>query len=178
MRRERGARIGCSAAAAQRRFPPGCHEASALVRQARSTARAQDLAPLIWKGIAEGDSYRIIADKFSESGIAPPRRAPWTKNSIWRIARQTAVAFGQGSPGKRIGMAQNKVRRRVREIGPLLLTWRSEGKTYREIATEFARRGIESPWGRDWGPASIRRYLMHALNVGALRVGDGKASHP
>ena len=171
VRRERGAKIGYSADGAPRRFPPGCHEASALVRQARSKARAQDLAPLIWKAIAEGNSYRIIADEFNESGIAPPRRAPWTKNSIWRIAGQTAVAFGQRSPGKRIGTAQNKVRRRVSEIGPLLLTWRDEGKTYREIAAEFGRRGVESPWGRDWGPASIRRYLMRALNVSVLRFG-------
>ena len=38
--------------------------------------------------------------------------------------------------------AQNKVRRRVDEIGQLLLSWRREGKTYREITAEFrgARR--------------------------------------
>jgi DNA invertase Pin-like site-specific DNA recombinase len=177
-RRERGAKIGYSAGGAPRRFPPGCHAASALVRQARSKTRAEDLAPLIWKAIAEGNSYRIIADEFNESGIAPPRRAPWTKNSIWRIAEQTAVAFGQTSPGKRIGTAQNKVRRRVGEIGPLLLTWRGEGKTYREIAAEFGRRGVESPWGRDWGPASIRRYLMRALNVSALRAANGRGPCP
>lgn len=98
------------------------------MRQAHSKARAQDLAPLIWKAIAEGNSYRIIADQFNESGIAPPRRAPWTKNSIWRIAGQTAAAFRQGSPGKRIGTAQNKVRKRLGEIGPLLLTWRVKAK--------------------------------------------------
>jgi DNA invertase Pin-like site-specific DNA recombinase len=177
-RRKRGAKIGCSASCAPRCFPPGCHEASALVRQARSKARAQDLAPLIWKAIAEGSSYRIIADEFNENGIVPPRRVPWTKNSIWRIARQTAVAFGQRSPGKRIGTAQTKVRTRVGEIGALLLTWRGEGKTYREIAVELGRRGVESPWGRDWGPASIRRYLMRALNVSALRAADGPALRP
>ncbi len=174
VRRERGAKIGSSAGGTPRRFPPGCHEASAFVRQGHSKARAQDLAPLIWKAIAEGNSYRIIADQFNESGIAPPRRAPWTKNSIWRIAGQTAAAFRQGSPGKRIGTAQNKVRKRLGEIGSLLLTWRGEGKTYREIATEFGRRGVESPWGGDWGPASIRRYLMRALNVSVLRVGTGR----
>jgi hypothetical protein len=43
-------------------------------------------------------------------------------------------------------------------------------QTYREIAAEFARQGVESPWGRGWGPAaSIRRYLMRALHVSALR---------
>jgi hypothetical protein len=119
----------------------------------------------------------VIAGEFNESGVAPPQRAPWTKNSIWRIARRTAEVFGQRPPeAKRIGTAQNKVRKRVSEIGPLLLTWRLEGKTYREISAEFGRRGVESPWGRDWGPASIRRYLMHALDVSALR--DGKGSRP
>jgi DNA invertase Pin-like site-specific DNA recombinase len=178
-RRERGAKVGHVASGLPRRFPPGCQEASALVRQARSEARAQDLAPLVWKAIAEGKSLSVIADEFNESGIAPPQRGPWAKNSIWRITRQTAAVFGQRPPaGKRIGTAQNKVRKRVDEIGPLLSTWRLEGKTYREIAAELRRRGLESPWGRDWGPASIRRYLMRALNVSALRAEDEKASRP
>ena len=112
----------------------------------------------------------MIAHEFNESGVAPPQRRPWTKNSIWRIARRTAAVFGQTPPaGKRIGTAQNKVQKRVGDIGSLLLTWRLEGKTYREIAAEFGRCGVESPWGRCWGPASIRRYLMRALNVSGLR---------
>jgi DNA invertase Pin-like site-specific DNA recombinase len=178
-RRKRGAKVGHVASGLPRRFPPGCQEASALVRQARLEARAQDLAPLVWKAIADGKSLSVIADEFNESGIAPPQRGPWAKNSIWRITRQTAAAFGQRPPaGKRIGTAQNKVRKRVDEIGPLLAMWRLEGKTYRGIAAELRRRGLESPWGRDWGPASIRRYLMRALNVSALRVEDEKASRP
>jgi DNA invertase Pin-like site-specific DNA recombinase len=175
-RREHGAKIGSAPYSGLRRFPPGCQQASAIVRKARSEARARDLAPLVWKAIAEGKSFSVIADEFNRSGIAPPQRAPWSKNSIRRISRQTVDEFGQRpEPGKRIGTAQNKVRRRVDEISPLLLTWRLEGKTYREIAAEFRRRGVESPWGRDWGPASIRRYLMHALSVSALRLGDERA---
>jgi hypothetical protein len=150
-----------------------------MVRKASSEARARDLAPLVWNAVAEGKSYSVIANEFNASGIAPPRHAPWTKNSIWRIARQTADEFGQRPvPGKRIGTAQNKVRRRADKISPLLLTWRQEGKTYREIAAEFGRRGIESPWGGDWGPASIRGYLMRALNVSALQSVDGSAAQP
>jgi DNA invertase Pin-like site-specific DNA recombinase len=165
-RRERGAKVGHFASGLPRRFPPGCQAASALVRQARSEARAQDLAPLVWRAIAEGKSLSVIADEFNESDVVPPQRRPWAKNSIWRISRQTAAEFGQKSvAGKRIGTAQNKVRKRVDEIGPLLSMWRLEGKTYREIAAELGRRGVKSPWGRDWGPASIRRYLMRALNV-------------
>jgi DNA invertase Pin-like site-specific DNA recombinase len=176
-RRERGAKVGHFAGSLPRRFPPGCQEASALVRQARSEARAQDLAPLVWKAIAEGKSLSVIADEFNETGVTPPQHAPWAKNSIWRITRQTAAVLGQSPPaGKRIGTAQNKVRKRVDEIGPLLLTWRLEGKTYREIGAEFAQRGVESPWGRGWGPASIRRYLMRALKVSALRVENEQAS--
>jgi Recombinase len=98
------------------------------VRQARSEARAQDLAPLVWKAITEGKSLSVIAEKLNGNGVTPPQRAPWTKNSIWRITRQTVAIFGQSSPaGKRIGTAQNKVRKRVDEIGQLLLAWRLEG---------------------------------------------------
>jgi DNA invertase Pin-like site-specific DNA recombinase len=173
-RRERGARIGSPSHSGLRRFPPGCQQASAIVRKARSEAHARDLAPLVWKAVAEGKSYSVIANEFNESGIVPPQRAPWSKNSIWRVARQTADEFGQRSAaGKRIGTAQNKVRRRIGEISPLLLAWRQEGKTYQEIAAEFRRRDIYSPWGRDWGPGSIRRYLMLALNVSSLRASRG-----
>jgi DNA invertase Pin-like site-specific DNA recombinase len=178
-RRERRAEVEGFASGLPRRFPPGCQEASALMRQARSEARARDLAPLVWKAITEGKSMSVIADEFNESGVAPPQRRPWTKNSIWRIARRTAAVSGQTPPaGKRIGTAQNKVQKRVGDIGPLLLTWRLEGKNYREIAAEFGRCGVESPWGRCWGPASIRRYLIRALNVSTLRIGDEKASRP
>src|SRR3984957_7221671 len=77
-RRERGAKVG-HFAGLPRRFPPGCQEASALMRQARSEARARDLAPLVWKAVAEGKSMSVIADEFNDSGVAPPQRRPWTK---------------------------------------------------------------------------------------------------
>jgi DNA invertase Pin-like site-specific DNA recombinase len=48
-RRERGAKVGHFAGGLPRRFPPGCQAACALVRHARSEARARDLAPLVWK---------------------------------------------------------------------------------------------------------------------------------
>ena len=170
-RRGRRTIIGPSVYNGIRRFPPGCQRASAIVRKARSEARARDLAPLVWKAVGEGKSMSVIAEQFNESGIAPPAHAPWSKNSIWRIARQTVDEFGQGAAeGKRVGTAQNKVRRRVDEIGPLLLSWWREGKTYREITAELGLRGVSSPWGGEWGPASIKRYLMRALNVSCLQA--------
>ena len=55
-RRERGAKVAHFAGGLPRRFPRGCQETSAVVRQARSEARARELAPLVWKAIAEGKS--------------------------------------------------------------------------------------------------------------------------
>src|SRR5579863_3779803 len=46
-RRERGAVTAPSTYKDFRRFPPGCQRASAIVRKARSEARARDLAPLV-----------------------------------------------------------------------------------------------------------------------------------
>jgi DNA invertase Pin-like site-specific DNA recombinase len=173
-KRERGAITAPRTYEGVRRFPPGCQRASAAVRKARSEDRARDLAPLVWKAVGEGKSMAIIAEEFNQSGIAPPAHAPWSKNSIWRIARQTVYEFEQRPrAGKRVGTAQNKVRRRVDEIGQLLLSLRREGKTYREITAELARRGIGAPWGGEWGPASIRRYLMRALNVSCLQGSSG-----
>jgi DNA invertase Pin-like site-specific DNA recombinase len=170
-RRERGVVVGPSVYNGTRRFPPGCQRASAIIRKARSEARARDLAPLVWKAVGEGKSMSVIAEEFNDSGIAPPAHAPWSKNSIWRITRQTVDEFGQKpAAGKRLGTAQNKVRRRVDEIGPLLLSCWREGKTYREITAELGLRGVTSPWGGEWAPASIRRYLMRALNVSGLRA--------
>lgn len=64
-----------------RRFPPGCHQLSALVRRARSVARARDLAPLIWRSIADGKSYRVIATSSTRKGFAPlaPLLGPRTR---------------------------------------------------------------------------------------------------
>jgi hypothetical protein len=170
-RRERGAMIRPSVYNGIRRFPPGCQRASAVVRKARSEARARDLAPLVWRAVGEGKSMSVIAYEFNESGIAPPQQVPWSKNSIWRIARQTANECGRKpAAGRRVGTAQNKVRRRVDEIGPLLLSWRRERKTYREITAELRVRGVSSPWGGEWGPASIRRYLARALSASCLRA--------
>jgi hypothetical protein len=170
-RRERGAITGQSVYNGIRRFPQGCQRASAIARKARSEARARDLAPLVWKAVGEGKSMSVIAEEFNESGIAPPAHTPWSKNSIWRITRQTVDQCGQRPlSGKRVGTAQNKVRRCVDEIGPLLLSYRREGKTYREISAEFRLRDVNSPWGGAWGPASIRRYLIRALNVSCLRA--------
>ncbi len=167
----RGGKVGNPRRDVVRRFPPGCQQLSALARRDRSEARARDLAPLIWRLIAEGKSYRVIADEFNRQEIRPPRRAPWSKNSIWRIVHATADEFAPKSdavPAKRTGAAQVKVSRCVGAIGPLLLSLRAEGATYAMIATEMGQRGIESPWGGNWGPASIRRYLMRALNVTSL----------
>ena len=70
---------------------------------------------------------------------------------------------------RRVGVAQLKVRRLVEEVGPLLLTWRGEGRSYQAIASELRRRGIKSPWGGDWGQASIGRYLKRARSISAVK---------
>jgi DNA invertase Pin-like site-specific DNA recombinase len=156
-----------------RRFPPGCQEASARARQARAEARRRDLAPLLWQSIAEGKSYRVIANEFNEAGVAQAWQSKWTAHAIWRIASLTATEFGNSPEvraARRVGVAQLKVRRRVDEVGPLLLMWRREGRTYRTIASELRGRGTLSPWGGDWGQASIGRYLKRALGVSALKA--------
>lgn len=156
-----------------RRFPPGCHQASARARWARAEARRRDLAPLLWKSIAEGKSYRVIATEFNETGVARAWQSKWTADAIWRIASLTAAEFGTSpevAAARRVGTAQLKVRRQVDEIGPLLLMLRGEGWTYQTIASELRRRDILSPWGGDWGQASIGRYLKRALGVTALKA--------
>ena len=167
-----GRKVGNTKRDSTRQFPPGCQQASAQARRARAEARRCDLAPLVWKSIADGKSYRVIADEFNTTGVAPARKSTWTANAIWRIASLTAGEFGSSPEvmaARRVGIAQIKVRRRVDEIGPLLLAWRSDAWTYPAIASELRRRGIESPWGRDWGQASIGRYLKRARGVSALK---------
>jgi DNA invertase Pin-like site-specific DNA recombinase len=155
------------------RFPPGCHEASARVRRARSEARRRDLAPLLRKSIAEGKSYRVIANEFNETGVARAWQNKWTVHAIWRIASLTYAEFGNSPEvrvARRVGVAQLKVRRRVDQVGPLLLTWRSDGWTYQTIASELRRRGILSLRAGDWGQASIGRYLKRAMGASALKA--------
>ena len=140
--------------------------------------RRCDLAPFVWKSVVEGKSYRVIADEFNETGVAPARQSKWTKHAVWRIASLTASEFGslpEVVAVRRVGVAQLEVRQRVGEIGPLLLSWRDEGWSYQAIASELRRRDIKSPWGGDWGQASIGRYLKRAMAVSALKAAS-KAS--
>lgn len=170
--KQRGNKVRNTKRVSTRRFPPGCQQASARARQARAEARRSDLAPLVWKSIAEGKSYRVTANEFNDAGIAPVRQSKWTSNAIWRIASLTAGEFGSKPEvmvARRVGVAQLKVRRLVEEVGPLLLTWRGEGRSYQAIASELRRRGIESPWGGDWGQASIGRYLKRARSISAVK---------
>ena len=85
--KQRGNKVRNTKRVSTRRFPPGCQQASARARQARAEARRSDLAPLVWKSIAEGKSYRVTANEFNDAGIAPARQSKWTANAIWRIAQ-------------------------------------------------------------------------------------------
>ena len=154
-----------------RRFPPGCQLASAIARRARAAARAADLAPLIRKGIAEGKSYAVIANEFNADGISPPRDAPWSKNSVLRTLSlaDSELSLARAGVGRRNGVAQIKVARRVQEIGVLLLEWRSDRRSWTDIGRQLDRRGLRSPWGKPWGPSSLQRYFARAQStVGAL----------
>jgi DNA invertase Pin-like site-specific DNA recombinase len=166
--KKRGRNVGNLRRDYTRQFPPGCQRLSALARQARSEARARDLLPLIRDAVAQGKSYSLIAKEFNESGVRPPRDAPWTKNSIWRIVRHTSSpALESATP--RLGAAQVRVRRLADAAGPILQALCARKATYVEMADELESRGIASPWGRRWGPTSIRRYLMRSLNLPELR---------
>lgn len=94
----------------------------------------------------------------TSEGIPPARMAPWTVNAIWRIVRQTANEYGRRSEEasvRRVGAAQMKVSQLLLEIGPLLISWRAEGKAANWMASELDRRGIKSPWHSAWSSASI-----------------------
>jgi DNA invertase Pin-like site-specific DNA recombinase len=157
----------------QRCFPPGSQAASARVRRARSEARARDLAPLIWKAIGEGKSHAMIAEEFNRRGVRPPRDVPWGKNSIGRIARQTRDEFGvaHGTRARRpAGKRRANMLARLNEVGALLVEWRRHGMTYEAMSSELRRRGCAAPRNGAWSQASMRRYLMRAMNVPALRT--------
>ena len=76
-RRERGAKVRHFASGLPRRFPPGCQEASALMRQARSEARAQDFEPRL-RARCEDSRTPSLQDRRSafhrESHAASPSR--------------------------------------------------------------------------------------------------------
>jgi DNA invertase Pin-like site-specific DNA recombinase len=166
--KERGGKVGNTKRGPTRRFPFGCQQASAEARRERAEARRRDLAPLVWKSIAEGKSHRVIANEFNETGVSVARDSKWKKHAIWRIAKLTAAEFGPNpevTAARRVGVAQLKVQRLVEQIGPSLLSWRGDGWTYEAIASELKWRGIQSPWGGGWGQASIGRYLKRAKGI-------------
>ena len=120
------------------------------------------------RGMASADNLAWLRSTGRRYIIGAP------KSELRKFAASLAASDGwrtvqEGVEVRRVGVAQLKVRQRMDEIGPLLLTWRSEGWSYRAIASELRRRGIDSPWGGDWGQASIGRYLKRAMGVSALK---------
>jgi hypothetical protein len=52
---------------------------------------------------------------------------------------------------------------RLRQIGPLLLRWKTEGKNGDAMARELDRLGYAAPSGGYWGSASL--WVPFAMNV-------------
>ena len=71
----RGSKLGVQRGKVAHVLPPGSTLASNQVRQARAAARARDLAPVVWDLIAEGKSYREIADELNRRGVPTATRA-------------------------------------------------------------------------------------------------------
>lgn len=155
-----------------RPMPPECWAAAVRARQLRSQARIKDLAPLIWEAIGEGKSYASIAEEFNRRGVQPGRRAPWKKGSIGDIARATLNDFASVAEARRRnppGLRRTKMLDRLRQVGPLLLRWKIEGKNGDAMARELARLGYAAPSGGYWGSASLWRYMRRAMAVSALQ---------
>jgi DNA invertase Pin-like site-specific DNA recombinase len=151
------------------RLGPHAQEISARNRRARVEARARDLGPLIWKAIAEGKSYRMIADEFNRTGVRPRAKAPWCALSIWLIAKQSFQEFG--APRKTLsppGMRRENMLSRLAEIGPRLAEWRREGMSCTDMACELNRLHYPAPRGGLWAYSSLRRYLLRKMNLSAL----------
>jgi hypothetical protein len=170
--KQRGIKVGKTKGDSTRRFPPAVNRQAP--ERGRREPKREDATSLRSFGSRSRRANRIASspNEFNETGVVPARQSKWTTNAIWKIASLMASEF-RSSPevvaATRVGVAQLKVRQRVDEIGPLLLTWRGEGWSYRVIASELRRRGIDSPWGGDWGQASIGRYLKRAMGVSALK---------
>ncbi len=159
-----------------RQFPPGCQAASARVRHARAQARVKDLAPLVWKAISEGKSYAMIAEEFNRRGVRPALHAPWRQNSIGNIARATVSEFAPTATVRLRsppGLRRTKMLDRLKEVGPLLLDWKSQGKDYSAMARELNRLGYASPLGRRWGRVSTWRYLKRAGDATTVQAPYG-----
>ena len=140
-------------------------------------ARARDVAPILWQGVRDGKSYGVIAHEFNSAGIAPERQAPWSKESIRRIASLTRSEFTRAEtqrPEERFGCVEARVRKQTAAVGQVLVElWRAE-KNYEDMRDELARRGIRSPRGRLWG-AGVDPTLPHARpwRVVAPRSAEG-----
>ena len=169
----RGALLGRQRRNVTRAFPPGSNSASNRVRQARADARARDLAPIVWRLIAEGRSYREIANELNIRRIPSPNRRGWYANAIFRIVQSTADEFGtspEAKSARSAGPRAMKVMLRNREVGPLLLRLRADGASLAAMAVELDERRIKPPRGEQWSQVSIWRYLKRAMNVSALRA--------
>ena len=113
----------------------------------------------------------MIAAEFNRTGVQPMRHVPWQKDSIGIIARATRSEFASTAAGRLshpAGYQREKVLDLLREVGPRLLEWKTQGKSNGAMARELNRLGFISPAGRLWGPTTIRNYLKRAIGDSTL----------
>ena len=107
--------------------------------------------------------FGLVLCALGTASVGAPARATSARGSVSSLRRASrsslASSFGKKSPpistkGVRLKTAidSNNRARASRQLA----------QPSRCFCNMSSSRGVSSPWGGDWGPASIRRYLLRA----------------
>ena len=138
------------------------NSASVRARAAKSLARAQDLAPIVWDLVAKGFSRKSIAEELDRLGIKSACGRPWNPSSVDLIMQKTRTEFGSSPEiARATAMGPRLVRSelRTRELAPLLWELRSQGMTIAEIAAELTRCGTPTRRTGRWHAKTVSEIL-------------------
>jgi DNA invertase Pin-like site-specific DNA recombinase len=153
--------------------------ASRATRRAKMTARAMDLAPIVWDLRAQGRTQAEIAEELGRQKIETPQKAQWCASGVLRILRLTASQFPSFEQASKAHPRpqSRRAQRQAEALAPLAWELTRHGMSLTSIAEDLNRRGVATPRNAEWRNATVLNILRRtAATHGSIAEAKDVAS--
>jgi hypothetical protein len=158
---------------------PESMAASRATRRAKMTARAMDLAPIVWDLRAKGRTQAEIAEELNRQRIETPQKTIWRNDGVVRILRLTAShfpSFEQASKGHPRPQSR-RAQERAEALAPLVWEWTRRGMSLTSIAEKMNQGTVATPRAAKWSHTTVLTILRRtAATYGSIAEAKDVAS--
>jgi len=138
--------------------------------QARLDRRARELAPLVSRLVAEGQSYCEIAATLKRRRIVSPTRRPWSyARVIYLISKlkRNGELSVRAIRARESGTQKLRALARAKAFARPISIFRTRGLKFAEIAEKLNQRRSDGSTFAPWTKASVRKYYQMVANAGS-----------